>query len=87
MHAELCTSVKISLERCFSGPPKETEDKRPWVSGFPSIYDCVEDEEAFLSGMKRRLFFQTLKIIFEFHKHPWAKLTVSQALKKVYLEK
>jgi hypothetical protein len=43
--------------------------------------------EAFLAGIKRRLFFETLNCIYKFGKHPWAKLTVQQTLKKVYIEK
>jgi len=75
-HEELCSSSKLLLERCFAESASRD-----------SIYFGVEDEEALLSGVKRRLFFQTVKTIFDLHRHPWAKLTVVQTLKKVYLEK
>jgi hypothetical protein len=53
-----------------------------------SIYENVDsDDEAFFAGIKRRLFFETLKSIYGFQKHAWAKQTVIQTVKKVYLEK
>ena len=33
------------------------------------------------------MFFETLKMVYGFHKYAWAKVTVQTTLKKVYLEK
>ena len=43
--------------------------------------------DEFINGVKRRMFFETLKMVYGFHKHAWAKVTVQTTLKKVYLEK
>ncbi len=76
------------LDRCFTEKPKEglnikEESKKPWESSGGStikLQDCVyaevADFEQFLNGIKRRMFFETLKSIYRFHKHAWAKLTV-----------
>ena len=56
---------------------------------YKSIYHQVNPEEfdEFLNGIKRRMFFSTLKMIYSFHSKAWAKTTVSTTIKKVYLEK
>ena len=72
---------------------EENKSALPWESESqksPSIYDeafsAVDyDSGKFIAGIKRRQFFQTLKSIFAFHKHTWAKQTVIQTFKKVYL--
>lgn len=74
-HEALCTDPQALLDLCFKEPTRA------------SVYAGVEDVEGLVAGVKRRLFFQTLTTIFAAHKHPWAKLTVAQTLKKVYLEK
>ncbi len=54
-----------------------------------SIYEQVKPEEfdQFLNGLKRRLFFSSLKMIYTFHSKAWAKTSVGTTIKKVYLEK
>ncbi len=58
------------------------------------VYEQVEEKaedpnqiEEFLNGMKRQMFLSILRQTFSFHKHAWAKVTVSQLIKKVYLDK
>jgi hypothetical protein len=82
------------LKKCFTPAIKaqegDEESKHPWESNSfaPCIYDgASEDFDALLTFLKRRLFMQTLKSIFTFSRHAWAKQTVVQTLKKVYLEK
>jgi hypothetical protein len=62
----------------------------PWetTQRYPSVYSQVapDDFDDFLNGLKRRLFMSTLKMIFGFHKHALAKVTVNTTLKRVYLE-
>ena len=100
-HELLCSSKQAILEKCFTQQPADTKDaqteekkeqaSKPWEkgrqNGHLSIYDEVEDQEAFHAGIKRRMFFQTLRSIYGFQKQAWAKQTVIQILKKVYLEK
>ena len=83
-YEQLCISKELMLEKCFTNkmvqqPDEET--KKPWETSkkLPdSIYHEVEEAhfEDLLAGIKRRLFFDTLKSIYTFNKHPWAKLTV-----------
>eukprot|EP00347_Sterkiella_histriomuscorum_P020372 403338061 len=49
--------------------------------------DDEEKLEAFLNGIKRRMFFQTLQQVYQFHKQAWARPVVVSTIKKVYLEK
>ena len=69
---------------------KNEESKLPWetTQRYPSVYSQVapDDFDDFLNGFKRRLFMSTLKMIYGFHKHAWAKITVTTTLKRVYLE-
>jgi hypothetical protein len=62
----------------------------PWetTQRYPSVYSQVapDDFDDFLNGFKRRLFMSTLKMIYGFHRHAWAKITVTTTLKRVYLE-
>ena len=95
-YLELATDKKKALDLCFnpSGEKhildKTEESKLPWetTQRYPSVYSQVapEDFEDFLNGLKRRLFMSTLEMIYGFHKHAWAKITVTTNLKKVYLE-
>ena len=84
-YEELCTSQSKVME-LFSGEKKE-------FMGGQCVYREVFDEEDeellthFLNGVKRRLFLGTVRQIFGWHKHAWAKQTVVQTLKKIYLEK
>ena len=84
------------LDLCFNPSPEKPvldnneESKLPWetTQRYPSVYSQVapDDFDDFLNGLKRRLFMATLKMIYGFHKHAWAKITVTTTLKRVYLE-
>ena len=81
------------LKTCFTSedaPVKqgleENKQEMPWAAEKVSIYEGLDSNDLF-EGIKRRLFFQTLQSIVSFHKHAWAKQTVIQTLKTVYLDK
>ena len=78
IHEDLHTSKDRILDRCFTGalPKKaEEEEKLPWPSSqrYADVYAEVEDFEGFIYGVKRRLFFSTLRSVYQFGKQAWAK--------------
>ena len=83
IYEELCLSKELMIQKCFTAQISQAdeESKKPWESSkklADSIYHEVKEShlDSFLAGIKRRLFFDTLKSIYTFNKHPWAKLTV-----------
>jgi hypothetical protein len=82
---ELCTSIQKVLD-LFTEIPTNTESDTPKDLPFKvtkCIYEEVfeksdeEDLMHFKNGIKRRLFFDTLKIVFDFNRHVWAKTSVT----------